>query len=67
MVCEGKSRVMRSEMVGDRVEADMVPFLFKEKEETVTRLAPMTYIPDLKGHIMETLEEIERLILAFGQ
>ena len=62
MVCEGKSREMKAELIGDWVRSDMVPFLFKEKEEHVTKLAPMVFIPNLEDHIMNTLDELERYV-----
>ena len=60
MVCEAKSREMKGDLVGDWVEADMMPFLFKSGDEHVTKMAPMAYIPDLEGHLMMTLNELEK-------
>ncbi|XP_072030449.1 uncharacterized protein [Amphiura filiformis] len=61
MVCEGQSRQMKADLVGDCVSSDLVPFLFKEKDEHVTKLAPIVFIPNLEDHIMKTLDELERL------
>lgn len=66
MVCENKSRQMKGELIGDWVQADMIPFLFKEGDEHVTKLAPMTYIADLDGHIRMTLDELHRYNLLFN-
>lgn len=60
MVCEAKSRKMKGDLIGDWVEAEMMPFLFKDGNEHVTKMAPMAYIPNLEEHIMMTLDELEK-------
>ena len=58
---EGKCRFEKKVILGNAtLTSEMVPFLFKENGETVTKLAPIITLTNLKEHILHTLDELDR-------
>lgn len=60
MVCENQSRKLKGELLANAVHGEMLPFMFKENDEHISKLAPMVYIANLDEHIMNTLDELDR-------
>ena len=63
MQCEAKSRRLKETMLEpSRLKSEMLPFFFKDGEDTVTKLAPMVWLSSLNDHIMFTLDELDRYV-----
>ena len=58
LASEGKMRKEASELVGDNLDAELVPFSFKHKDGgQIIKSAPYCYIPRLWDKIQELIEQ----------
>ncbi|XP_072023307.1 uncharacterized protein [Amphiura filiformis] len=62
MAAESVTRKQRAAILGsiNTLEAEMLPFFFKEEDEYVTKLAPIVYVPNVHDHIMQTLDDLDK-------
>ena len=65
MAGEGRERTIAKEMIGDKVQGEMVPFSFPGANRTgeEIRSAALVYIESLQEHILQLLDENNSLVI----